>query len=294
MADVTPEQRERQANAANRILNGWKRGVMRVKKGRLMRGRSVRALQIFLRDQGFDPGPLDGIFGKRTRAAVKAFQKAQGITVDGAVGRQTMGKIRGLIGPIQRPLPRLRPDKPTDIAATPEIARQAGESLIQPTEARPDNTAFLPRELPPKREVGTPIPEMNLDQSRAYIEQQRAGMPQTVDEAAIARDELAARLQAEGDAQIGRNRQLFDQHGPSMAPPVVPPETGSPPLATREQYIPGLPPTTAHTGMPSRRDALVSALMRAGTVIPHRARQAREIDPSQAALVQALIQRMGR
>ena len=33
---------------------------------------------------------LDGIFGTKTLAAVKAFQKANNLTVDGVVGKNTM------------------------------------------------------------------------------------------------------------------------------------------------------------------------------------------------------------
>jgi peptidoglycan hydrolase-like protein with peptidoglycan-binding domain len=49
-------------------------------------GEVVRQLQQALKGLGYDPGPLDGHFGSRTEAAVKAFQKAQGIAVDGIVG----------------------------------------------------------------------------------------------------------------------------------------------------------------------------------------------------------------
>jgi peptidoglycan hydrolase-like protein with peptidoglycan-binding domain len=49
-------------------------------------GEAVRELQTALKGLGYDPGPVDGQFGAGTEAAVKAFQKAQGITVDGIVG----------------------------------------------------------------------------------------------------------------------------------------------------------------------------------------------------------------
>jgi peptidoglycan hydrolase-like protein with peptidoglycan-binding domain len=49
-------------------------------------GDAVRQLQSALRALGFDPGAVDGQFGPRTEAAVKAFQRAQGIAVDGVVG----------------------------------------------------------------------------------------------------------------------------------------------------------------------------------------------------------------
>ncbi len=57
------------------------------------RGSTVTQLQQKLASLGFDPGPIDGIFGPRTRAAVLAFQRARGIAVDGIVGPQTWGQL---------------------------------------------------------------------------------------------------------------------------------------------------------------------------------------------------------
>jgi len=53
------------------------------------RGSSVTDLQIRLRNAGFDPGGIDGIFGPRTRSAVIAFQRSKGLTPDGIVGINT-------------------------------------------------------------------------------------------------------------------------------------------------------------------------------------------------------------
>jgi hypothetical protein len=44
---------------------------------------NVRDLQARLNAQGFDSGPADGFFGEQTRAAVEAFQAAQGLPVTG-------------------------------------------------------------------------------------------------------------------------------------------------------------------------------------------------------------------
>jgi len=49
----------------------------------------VTALQVILDQLGYPPGPADGQFGKRTEAAVKAFQASQGLAVDGQVGPRT-------------------------------------------------------------------------------------------------------------------------------------------------------------------------------------------------------------
>ncbi|MDY7105628.1 MAG: L,D-transpeptidase family protein [Actinomycetota bacterium] len=50
------------------------------------RGTEVRRLQARLLDLGFDPGPVDGMFGLATEQAVWALQKTWGVDVDGLVG----------------------------------------------------------------------------------------------------------------------------------------------------------------------------------------------------------------
>lgn len=50
---------------------------------------AVRDLQEALKALGFDPGPVDGVFGEQTENAVKQFQQAKEIPVDGVVGRVT-------------------------------------------------------------------------------------------------------------------------------------------------------------------------------------------------------------
>ncbi|MBL8953206.1 MAG: peptidoglycan-binding protein [Myxococcaceae bacterium] len=62
------------------------------------RGEDVKVLQQLLIDAGFNPGPVDGWFGPKTQAAVRAFQQSRGITVDGWVGPQTWGKLDPLQG----------------------------------------------------------------------------------------------------------------------------------------------------------------------------------------------------
>lgn len=57
------------------------------------RGEEVKSLQTALGRQGYNVGGVDGIFGAKTLAAVKAFQKAHGLTVDGVVGPQTASAL---------------------------------------------------------------------------------------------------------------------------------------------------------------------------------------------------------
>ena len=55
-----------------------------LKKG--AKGQAVKDLQEALKALGLQPGPIDGVFGKKTEDAVKAFQKLKGLEVDGIVG----------------------------------------------------------------------------------------------------------------------------------------------------------------------------------------------------------------
>lgn len=56
-------------------------------------GSAVIKLQQRLRDRGFNPGAVDGVFGENTEAAVKAFQRSVGLLDDGIVGINTRTKL---------------------------------------------------------------------------------------------------------------------------------------------------------------------------------------------------------
>lgn len=55
---------------------------------------TVKQMQIALLNAGYNPGPVDGRMGKQTKDAVKAFQKANNLTADGKVGKQTWALLR--------------------------------------------------------------------------------------------------------------------------------------------------------------------------------------------------------
>ncbi|MBD1827691.1 peptidoglycan-binding protein [Microcoleus vaginatus GB1-A2] len=52
-------------------------------------GSKVKTLQVRLEIQGYDPGPIDGIFGARTATAVKNYQKFKGFAANGMVDETT-------------------------------------------------------------------------------------------------------------------------------------------------------------------------------------------------------------
>ncbi len=58
------------------------------------RGADVRRLQQVLTDLAYEPGPVDGITGSRTIAAVAAFQVDAGLKTDGLAGRATRALLK--------------------------------------------------------------------------------------------------------------------------------------------------------------------------------------------------------
>ncbi|MEZ5116083.1 MAG: peptidoglycan-binding protein [Candidatus Nanopelagicales bacterium] len=54
----------------------------------------VTLLQSLLTDLGYQPGPVDGVYGSMTKAAVRGYQRYHGLIVDGITGPQTWGSLQ--------------------------------------------------------------------------------------------------------------------------------------------------------------------------------------------------------
>jgi N-acetylmuramoyl-L-alanine amidase len=63
--------------------------VLRLKEPR-MSGNLVRRLQEKLNMLGYSAGPVDGVYGPHTMAAVQVFQLSEGLAADGEAGQQTL------------------------------------------------------------------------------------------------------------------------------------------------------------------------------------------------------------
>lgn len=97
------------------------------------RGPAVRVLQESLIALGYNPGPVDGIFGPRTEAAVKAFQADRKIKVDGIVGPVTWGEIAKALAEEKPPVtspPTGIPGEPADLPAPERTTDIPGYNLI--------------------------------------------------------------------------------------------------------------------------------------------------------------------
>lgn len=86
----TVETAEKAENGAESVVYGMKT----LRKGST--GTQVKVLQWLLNTTtDYTSGKVDGIFGAKTLTAVRQFQKANGLTVDGIVGKNTWAKLLG-------------------------------------------------------------------------------------------------------------------------------------------------------------------------------------------------------
>jgi hypothetical protein len=54
---------------------------------------SIKLAQEILAQLGYRPGPVDGVMGARTRAALRAFQASQGLPIDGKLSTPLLVKL---------------------------------------------------------------------------------------------------------------------------------------------------------------------------------------------------------
>lgn len=55
---------------------------------------TVKHIQIALKNAGYNPGHIDGRMGRQTRDAIRAFQRANNLVVDGKVGKKTWDLLK--------------------------------------------------------------------------------------------------------------------------------------------------------------------------------------------------------
>lgn len=56
----------------------------------------IQETQFRLQNLGFNPGPIDGIFGAKTQSAIRSFQKIRGLPQDGKVSTDLLAELRAI------------------------------------------------------------------------------------------------------------------------------------------------------------------------------------------------------
>src|SRR5262249_61542075 len=92
----------------------------------------IRQVQQALKGKGHDPGPIDGIHGPRTSAALRDYQKAESIKVTGRLDSETRTHLMG---------------QASSSATTPSASPSTGTSPSASTSTPP---------VPPPASVGSP------------------------------------------------------------------------------------------------------------------------------------------
>ena len=64
-------------------------------------GLEIARIQQALAHKGYDPGVVDGIWGRRTELALKRFQADKGLVADGIVGSNTRLALFGSVQPVK-------------------------------------------------------------------------------------------------------------------------------------------------------------------------------------------------
>ena len=96
---------------------------------------TTKQKQALLAYLGYYGGPIDGLYGANTRDAVKAFQREEGLTVDGVVGVQTEKALLDAVS-------NGRVYKPPDTVASGDSGEEVGDAAQY---LRADGCYHIPR-----------------------------------------------------------------------------------------------------------------------------------------------------
>jgi N-acetylmuramoyl-L-alanine amidase len=69
---------------------------------RILTPGDIQMAETHLREFGFDPGPVDGIFTAQTEAAVRAFQRRYGLWVTGLLDYATREELVPGLNPVPK------------------------------------------------------------------------------------------------------------------------------------------------------------------------------------------------
>lgn len=160
------------------------------------RGDEVEKLQRALRKRGFEI-EVDGVYGPATDKAVRAFQQAQGIQVDGIVGDETRGALRDTNAVADERTKR----KADQVAAAQDATEQAKQEALDAKRAARQEEQAKQEALDAKRSARQEEQAKleALDAKRAARQEDRAGQETSGGGSSLG--DLASRLEDKTDAE---------------------------------------------------------------------------------------------
>ena len=149
------------------------------------KGTAVSKAQQLLKDKGYYQGRIDGDFGVGTRDAIAAFQRANGLTVDGKVGAQTWNKLQepaisGTASPVtfveivREPSPTPAPKTPSSIFDPTSTASVVTNTPVTPFIPTVLNPPII--ETPSTKPIAISLVDAANIYSRARLNNQTAAL----------------------------------------------------------------------------------------------------------------------
>lgn len=135
------------------------------------KGDDVAALQTKLNSYGFNAGSVDGIFGKNTASALKAFQKSAGITVDGIYGNQSATALSGY-----KPVNSLTSTNATQQTQQVQTQGQAQYNGLSPDDYKSKLMDSVRAGVMTQYEANVSIIKNNLDRALADLDTELAAL----------------------------------------------------------------------------------------------------------------------
>lgn len=83
----------KESNRMHSYYSAAERDQVNVELVKLHRN-DIKNIQLALREAGYKPGRVDGIYGPETTKAVKKFQKDRNLRGDGKINARTLGALR--------------------------------------------------------------------------------------------------------------------------------------------------------------------------------------------------------
>ena len=144
------------------------------------KGAAVSQAQQLLKDKGYYQGRIDGDFGVGTRDAIAAFQRANGLTIDGKVGEQTWKKLQApAIADVTPPVTVVeivRPSPPTPTPVIPSPTPTPSIFVPSPTIPVTANNPSVSTPLPVPSASAISLVDAANSYSRARLPNQTAAI----------------------------------------------------------------------------------------------------------------------